>query len=184
MNLTLDGFMSGPNGELDFHFDYWNEDMADYAARQLSKSDTILLGRVTYQAMAEYWPYQELNMCIPRGSVAYANMMNNYRKIVFSRTLEKAHWRNAVLAGNPLRKEVQELKRAPGKDMIVYGSCSVVHALMQQDLVDEYELWVHPVLLGQGKPLFRKRQVQTLELFNTRAFGSGVVVLSYRLRNK
>ena len=181
MNVTLDGFMSGATGELDWHFNYWNEEMADHAGRQLSKSDTILLGRVTYQAMAQYWPYQAVNMSFPRENVVFAEMMNNYHKIVFSRTLKEATWHNSRVVNTNLRTEILRLKQQPGRDMIVYGSGSIVSRLLQLGLVDEYELLVHPVVLSKGKALFKGLQSgRALELFDTKTFSSGVIVLYYR----
>lgn len=181
MNVTLDGFMAGRNCELDWHFNYWNEEMAEHACKQLSKTDTILLGRVTYQAMARYWPYQAMNLSFPREHIAFADMMNNYHKIVFSRTLKTAIWNNSRLVKRNLNTEILRLKQQQGKDIIVYGSGSIVSTLMRLDLVDEYELWVHPVLLGEGKALFKGLQGQHgLQLLKTKAFSSGVIILYYR----
>lgn len=88
MNITLDGFMAGPAGELDWHFRFWNEEMADYGVMQLMQADTILLGRKTYNVMAGYWPLVSCNPCFPRSDIAFADMMNNYQKIVCSSTLQ------------------------------------------------------------------------------------------------
>ena len=92
MNVTLDGFMAGPNCELDWHFSFWNEEMAEYASEQLSHADTILLGRITYKAMAKYWPSMAMDLSYPREDIAFAGMMNSYKKIVFSNTLNEVHW--------------------------------------------------------------------------------------------
>ncbi len=181
MNVTLDGFMAGTNCELDWHFSYWDDEMAQHASERLSMIDTILLGRITYQAMARYWPAQTMNSYFPRESIAFAEMMNNYRKVVFSKTLKAPVWNNSRIARYSLDKEIQSLKLQGGKDMIVYGSGSVVSGLIQLGLVDEYELWVHPVLIGKGKPFFRELHAgRTLVLSGTRVFGSGVVILDYR----
>jgi dihydrofolate reductase len=180
MNVTLDGYMAGRNCELDWHFNYWNEEMAEHACHQLSKTDTILLGRVTYQAMAQYWPYQSLNLLFPREQIAFADMMNSHLKIVFSKTLEGTQWNNSRLVKKNLANEISKLKRQPGKDMIIYGSGSLVSSLMQSGLIDEYELWVHPVLLGKGKSLFKGlEETHTLRLLKTRSFNSGVIILYY-----
>lgn len=180
MNLTLDGYMAGRNCELDWHFNYWNEEMAEHACHQLSKIDTILLGRVTYQAMAQYWPYQAFNLSFPREHIAFADMMNSHLKIVFSKTLQGATWNNSRLVKKDFRSEISRLKKQPGKDIIIYGSGRLVSSLMQSGLIDEYELWVHPLLLGEGKSLFHNLQsVHTLKLLKTRAFDSGVVILYY-----
>lgn len=183
MNVTLDGFMAGPNCELDWHFQHWNQEMAETAGRQLSKTDTILLGRITYQAMAQYWPSVEGDLSFPREDIAFAEMMNDHSKIVFSKTLIKTGWKNARLAGKNVRSEISRLKHAGNgqdKDMIIYGSGVLVSRLMRLDLIDEYILWVHPVILGKGKPLFKKiREKQRLRLLTTKTFSSGVVMLCY-----
>lgn len=180
INVTLDGFMAGPRGELDWHFPHWNEEMANFAYEQLCMMDSILLGRITYQAMASYWPYQANNTAHGRQECDYAYMMNNYEKIVFSKTLRTVEWRNSRLVKKNIAKEVAELKQQPGMDMIIYGSGSIVSRLMQLDLIDEYVLWLHPVVLGKGIPLFRDTQhTYPLKLLKTKAFSSGVVVLYY-----
>lgn len=180
MNVTLDGFMSGPNCELDWHFQSWTTEMADLLYEQLSKADTILLGRVTYNAMAKYWAAKARDISIPREDIAFANMMNSYTKLVFSKTLTKPEWNNSRLLKGNLANEISKLKKRPGKDMIIYGSGKIVHSLTKSRLIDEYQLWVHPVLLGEGKPLFRGLQEQlTMKLFKTKAFSSGVIVLYY-----
>jgi dihydrofolate reductase len=180
MNVTLDGYMSGRNCELDWHFNYWNEEMADHACHQLAKIDTILLGRVTYTAMAQYWPYQAFNLSFPREHIAFADMMNSHLKIVFSKTLQRTSWNNSRLVKKDFRTEISRLKKQEGKDIIIYGSGKLVASLMEAGLIDEYELWVHPVLLGEGKALFTGlHNMHTLKLLNTTPFGSGVVILSY-----
>jgi|ERR1044072_271228 len=180
MNVTLDGYMAGRNCELDWHFNYWNEEMAEHACQQLSKTDTILLGRVTYLAMARYWPYQAFNLSFPREHIAFADMMNSHLKIVFSKTLERASWNNSRLVNRNFKTEISRLKKQEGKDIIIYGSGKLVNSLMQSGLIDEYELWVHPVLLGEGKALFTGIQdMHTLKLKRTIPFDSGVVILYY-----
>lgn len=181
MNITLDGFMAGPDSELDWHFNYWDNEMAEAAAELLSTADTILLGRVTYQAMALYWPYQTVNLAFARQDIAYADMMNCYEKVVFSKTLTRLGWQNAKLVNGNLRKEIRRLKAESGKHIIVFGSRSIVSALCKLDLVDEYQLWVHPVLLGTGKPLFKKAGNKIeLDLFHQRKFSSGVTLFFYK----
>lgn len=180
MNVTLDGYMAGRNCELDWHFNYWNEEMADHACHRLAETDTILLGRVTYMAMAQYWPYQSCNLSFPREHIAFADMMNSHLKIVFSKTLQRASWNNSLLIKKDFRAEISRLKKQAGKDIIIYGSGKLVASLMRAGLIDEYELWVHPVLLGEGKALFTGLPaMHTLKLLKTRPFDSGVVILYY-----
>jgi len=183
MNVTLDGFISGSNRELDWHFQSWNEEMAKSLCEQLSRADTILLGRVTYRAMAKYWPFTITDPNFPREDIAFADMMNSYTKIVFSKTLKAPEWKNSrILKGN-IEYEIAQLKHQQGKDIVIYGSSKLVSALMQLGLIDEYQIWIHPVLLGKGKPLFKDLQDRlNMKLFKTKTFSSGVVMLYYECK--
>ena len=172
MNVTLDNFVSGPQGELDWHFPLWNEEMSRCACEQLLTMDTILLGRVTYQSMAGYWP--------TAAPGSFAGMMNKMNKVVFSSSLQRVNWNNSRVAAEDAAREVARLKRLPGKNMIVYGSRSVVACLKDACLIDEYRIWVHPVVIGKGKTLFDMNDHMNLTLLRTKTFGSGVVVLYYQ----
>lgn len=180
MNVTLDGFISGPDCELDWHFDNWTPDMATALCEQLSQADTILLGRVTYNAMARYWPSKSRDLSYPREDIAFADMMNSYSKVVFSKTMATSQWNNSIFIKGNIEKEVVRLKEQTGKDIIIYGSGILVSAMMQLNLIDEYILWIHPIVLGKGKPLFKALHGRFgLKLLQTRRFSSGVVALSY-----
>src|ERR1043165_3659947 len=119
MNVTLDGFMSGSNWELDWHFQRWNPEMSESLAQQLSKADTILMGRITYKAMAQYWTSSVSDPFFPREDIAFADMMNTHAKIVFSKTLKKTNWNNSKLINGNIEFEIAQLKHQHGKDMIV-----------------------------------------------------------------
>lgn len=181
MNVTLDGFMSGPDCELDWHFKSWTQEMGDTLCSELAKADTILLGRVTYNAMAKYWPAKVADPNCRGEDFAFANMMNSYTKIVFSKTITSTQWNNSKLAdGNP-EDQINLLKKKPGKDIIVYGSGRLVSSLIKSALVDEYQLWLHPVVLGKGKPLFKNLQSRVyMKMVKIKTFSSGVAVLYYQ----
>lgn len=181
MNITLDGFIAGPQCELDWHFSYWNNEMSRYASEQLSLTDTILLGRVTYTAMAKYWPSVAMDASFPRDDIAFADMMNTHAKIVFSGTLKKTSWHNSTLIEKGTSAEVINLKRMPGKDMIIYGSSRLAQSFMKDGLIDQYMLWTYPVILGEGKPLFHTLKDRSLlRLVGTKQFSSGVVLMDYQ----
>lgn len=184
INVTLDDFMAGPNGELDWHFPHWNEEMTAFAHDQLRSVDTILLGRVTYEAMADYWPAAAHNLESTIREIEFAEMMNNYKKIVFSTTMKTADWENTTLEKGIVAGSIQHLKRSTGaaaRDIIVYGSGSIVRALARLGLVDEYRIWVHPVIIGQGRPLFQNvRHNINLRLTATKRFSSEVIILFYQ----
>ncbi|MCW3464168.1 dihydrofolate reductase family protein [Chitinophaga nivalis] len=181
INLTLDGFMAGPNGELDWHFPHWNHEMATYAYDQLSAADTILAGRVTYQKMADHWPVAARDPYSNRQDLAFARLMNSLPKIVFSRTLSKVTWQHSRLMKENIREAIMQLKQQPGKDMIMYGGVTIAAAFIQMELIDEYRIWVNPVAIGSGTPLFENvEQHLALQLIDTTPFSNGVVLLRYR----
>ncbi len=180
VNITLDGFMAGPNCELDWHFSRWTPEMADVQTQLLIAADTILLGRVTYTAMAAYWPGVSANLTFPRHDLAFANMMNSLKKVVFSKTINHLNWQNSIKISGSLAAEIYKLKRQRGEDIMIYGSSKLMSGLMKLNLIDEYALWVHPVLLGKGKPLFGKLDGLTdMRLSNVQQFSSDVVLLQY-----
>jgi dihydrofolate reductase len=183
VNVTLDGYMAGPNCELDWHFNSWTDEMAQSITEQLSKADTILLGRVTYKGMAKHWTSTPVGLLAPREDLDFADMLNHYPKIVISKTLTTATWNNSKILKGNIAKEVIKLKQRAGKDMIIYGSGQLVASLTKLGLIDEYRIWVHPVVLGDGKPLFKEvEQKLNLSLYKTKTFSSGVVILFYEVQ--
>ena len=182
MNVTLDGFMSGPDCGLEWHFESWNSQMATSFCRQLAEADTILLGRVTYTAMAAYWNAKALSISCSREDIVFTEMMNRYAKVVVSHTLATAKWNNSIVINGNLAEEIRHLKQQTGKDIIVYGSGKLLSHLVRLNLVDEYRLWIHPVAIRNGKSLFSNLQIQSLELMTTETFDSGVVILYYRCK--
>ena len=181
MNLTLDGLMSGPDCELDWHFKCWTPDMGEALCSQLCQADTILLGRVTYQAMASYWPLKVADPSLRGEDFAFADMMNRYAKMVFSNTLLKPGWNNSTIINGNVENKITALKKQPGRNMIVYGSGKLVSTLINGGLVDDYLLWVHPIILGKGKPLFDNLwERHDLTFYRTKTFSSGVILMHYR----
>ena len=181
--ISLDGFIAGPNNEMD-----WvrvDDEMGKYEMDIVTAADTLLLGRVTYQSFAGSWPYVPDNPNASEDEKEYARKLNAMRKIVFSRTLESVEWNNSRLVKEVVPEEIEQLKHEPGRDMVIYGSASLVRTLTNLSLIDEYQILVHPVILGSGKPLFQdiKDQVK-LKLVNSKTHPSGVVLLSYQPREK
>ncbi|MEO7213430.1 dihydrofolate reductase family protein [Mucilaginibacter sp.] len=177
MNVTLNGCMAGPDGELDWHYSRWSEDMARTTSAHLGEADTILFGRITYQAMAGYWIAKGRDMFDAREDADFTEMINGYTKIVFSRTLKTTAWQNSRMAKN-IAKEVMALKRQSGKDILVYGSGKIVTTLNELNLIDEYRLWVHPVVIHGGRPLFKTNT--PLQFTSKTTFDTGVVLMSYK----
>jgi len=176
--VTLDGFFAGPNGELDWHI--VDGEIKEYAIDLLSKVDALLFGRVTYQLMADYWPAAATNPSTPKSDLEIADKMNNLPKIVFSKTLQEVKWNNSRLAKDNIAEEISKMKQQPGKDMVIFGSGSIVSTLMQHGLIDEYRIIVNPIVLGNGNPLFKGiNDKHNLKLLKTKVLGSGVVILYY-----
>jgi len=178
VNMSLDGFVAGPNGELGWHTNYWTAGMAERLCLQLSQADTILLGRKTYTAMAAYWPKMNRDLCYPREDLAFAGMMNGYEKVVVSKTLKKLKWDNSVLLNGNVHDRVWELKSRPGRDIMVLGSITLLRYLLKNGLVEELLLWLHPVVLGNGIALFNS-VLLPLKFISQHRFSSGVILLHY-----
>ena len=179
--VTLDGFIAGPNQEMDWVGEFYDEAMGKYEGDIVDAADTLLLGRVTYESFAGSWPHVPDNPTTSEGEKAYARTLNAMQKIVFSKTLPTVEWNNSRLVKEIIPADIEQLKREPGRDMLIYGSASIVQALTNLGLIDEYQVLVHPVILGGGKPLFHniKDQVR-LKLVNSKTHPSGVVVLTYQ----
>ena len=177
--VTLDGFIAGPNGEMDWVI--VDDEMGQYEDNVVSAADTLLLGRVTYQSFAGAWPHVPDSPTASPGEKEYARKLNAMRKIVFSRTLPTVEWNNSSLMKEVLPEAITKLKQEPGRDMLIYGSASIVQTLTNLGLIDEYQLLVHPVVLGSGKPLFQDiKDRRKLQLVKTKTFPSGVIGLYYQ----
>jgi len=170
MMVSLDGYSEGPNGELDWHV--VDADFLRYVQEMLASIGAMLLGRKTYRFFADYWP---------TATNPEAARMNALPKIVFSRTLANVEWSNSRLVEGDVAEEVAALKHCPGGDLAVFGSANLAATLMRLDLIDEYRIFVAPVVLGAGKPMFADLgNRKPLTLAKVETLGSGVVALTYR----
>ncbi len=141
--VTLDGFMAGPNNEMDFVGEVYDEAMGTYENDLVNSADTLLLGRVTYQSFAGSWPHVPDSPTASEGEKDYARRLNAMHKIVFSRSLPGVEWNNSALLREIVPDEIEHLKQEPGRDMLIYGSASVVQELTNYGLIDEYQVLVH-----------------------------------------
>jgi dihydrofolate reductase len=179
MWVTLDGFIAGPNDDMSWII--VDDAMGAYEDAMVSAADTLILGRVTYQSFAGAWPHVPDNPAASEGEKEYARKVNSLHKIVFSKTLETVEWNNSTLLHEINPDDIVALKNEVGKDIVIYGSASIVQALTTLGLIDEYQLLVHPVVLGGGKRLFKEGSDRTaLRLVETKTFDSGVVLLTYQ----
>ncbi|MDJ0341904.1 dihydrofolate reductase family protein [Streptomyces sp. H10-C2] len=170
MFLTLDGVMEAPD---QWHGAYFDDEMGATVGAQMAASDALLLGRVTYEGFAAAWP----NMADEPG----ADHMNGSAKYVVSTTLDKAEWNNSTVLSGNLADEVNRLKQQPGKNITVMGSATLIQSLMREDLIDEYQLLIDPVIIGSGKRLFQDGlDHKALTLVDSKTFSTGVLYLTYR----
>jgi dihydrofolate reductase len=168
--VSLDGVMEAPD---QWHLQFWHDAMGDYKLEEVLTSGALLLGRVTYEGFAEAWPSVT-------DEVGFAEKMNSMPKFVVSTTLTEAEWNNSTLIKEDVVEEVARLKQQPGDDILVAGSADLVQTLMEHDVVDEYRLMVHPVVVGSGKRLFRDGSgAKTLRLVESKALGPNVLNLTY-----
>jgi dihydrofolate reductase len=186
--VSLDGVIqapghSGEDPEGGFDHGGWTGPfMAEhrrYLSEEFQAAGAFLLGRLTYEIFAEYWP------TVADEEDEIARALNSLPKYVASTTLDEAEWDGTVVIKNDVAKEVAKLKEQPSRDILVVGSSGLAQTLMQHDLVDEYRLWLHPVVLGSGKRLFREGGPKTtLRLVDTKTTSSGLVILTYQLAGK
>ena len=181
MRVTVDGFIAGPNGEMDWMEEFIDESLANYESELQKTVDVTLFGRVTYQGFASFWPQVARDPASPKGLVEYAQQLHAMRNRVFSKTLSRAEWNNAALVKEIVPEEIIKMKQEPGRDMVIYGSASIVQTLTNLGLIDRYQLLVFPIVLGSGKPLFQDilHKVK-LSLVSAKTYPSGVVELFYQ----
>jgi dihydrofolate reductase len=180
--VTLDGFIAGLQGEMDWMEEFFDEALANYESELQRTGDTTLFGRETYQGFESYWPKVALDPSLPQGLAEYAQQLNAMRKIVFSKTLSHVEWNNSIPLHEIDSVEITKMKQEPGQDMVIYVSASIVQTLTNLGLVDRYQLLVFPIVLGSGKPLFLDiTHTVKLSLVNAKTYPSGVVELSYEL---
>jgi dihydrofolate reductase len=175
-SVSLDGFIEGPNREIDWSV--VDDEFHWYVNEVLRGMGAFMSGRVTYELMASVWPTAGQDPASTPPMVEFARIWLDMPKIVFSKTLENPGWNTTVMREvNP--EEIEKLKEQPGGDLVLSGA-DLAAEFMRHDLIDEYRLYVHPVVIGRGKPLFAPSDRRIpLRLVETRTFGNGVVLLHY-----
>lgn len=174
--VSLDGFFVDGKGDMSWAHKQQDPEWNAFVAGNASGDGALLFGRVTYEMMASFWPTPMAMESMP----AVAEGMNRMPKLVFSRTLEQVSWKNTTLLKGDLAAQVRRLKGEPGPGIAILGSGSIVSQLAQAGLIDELQIVVNPIVLGQGRTLFEGvEQKIALKLVQSRAFGNGNVVLSY-----
>jgi dihydrofolate reductase len=185
MHISLDGFVAGPNGEMD-----WikvDEEIFDHVGKRISEGDTALYGRVTYQLMESYWPTAGDKPTASKHDIEHSKWYKKVHKVVLSKTMKdaglpagEAGSTNTTIISDNLSDRINEIKEQAGKDILLFGSPTATHSLIQQNLIDGYWLFVNPIILGRGIPLFVdiKDKIK-LKLLTTRQFACGVTELNY-----
>jgi dihydrofolate reductase len=172
--ISLDGVYEAPET---WHFPYFNDEMGEAVGAQMAESDCMLLGRVTYEEFAAYWP----NQTSDGEAGEMAGFMNETPKYVVSSTLTNTAWKNTTLIdGTNVADALTRLKQQPGKDISITGSGTLVRTLLRDGLLDELRLLVHPIVVGHGKRLFDDGEQVALTLADSRTFSTGVLALTYQ----
>ncbi|WP_304516832.1 dihydrofolate reductase family protein [Cecembia rubra] len=179
--MTLDGYFEGnQNWDLSFHNLIWGKELEKLSIDQLQSADYLVFGRVTYEGMAAYWTKAEAET----EEHEVAKLMNSIPKIVFSKTLKSADWNNTTIIRENASDEILKLKEQGGKDIYVFGSANLSETFINDNIFDEYRIGIAPVILGNGRPLFRQGIASNnLTLVSTQPLTTGGVVLKY-LNNK
>lgn len=178
MHISLDGFVAGPNGEMD-----WinvDEEVFDHVGKRISLGDTSLYGRVTYQMMENYWPTAADKPTATKHDIEHSQWYSKVHKIVLSTTMKNVDLNNTTIISHDLLERINEIKQEDGKEILLFGSPTATHSLIQQNLIDGYWLFVNPIILGRGIPLFVdiKDKIK-LKLLTTKQFNCGVTELNY-----
>ncbi len=177
VQMTVDGYVAGINGEMDWTAQNWDDKLKKYVGEITEPVDTIVLGRKLAQGFIPHWashPEQE-----------GADKFNSTKKVVFTKTLEKSEWDITVLAKGDLVEEITKLKKQDGKDIIAYGGASFVSALIKHGLIDEFHLFINPTALGNGMSIFKELDdKQNLVFVKSTSFDCGIVVLNYEPQSK
>lgn len=172
MGVTLDGFVHGDRGYEDWGLPPEEDDVVEWKAASLREAGTHIMGRRTYEDMASVWP---------NSSGIYADLMNGIPKVVFSKTLTAAEWPESRIASGELKGDIDELKREAGGPVLAHGGATFIGSLIRENLIDEYRLVIHPVVIGNGTSLFTTlRQPLRLDLVEARTFPSGTAIHTYR----
>jgi dihydrofolate reductase len=178
MHVTLDGFVAGPKGEMD-----WinvDDDIFEYAGKQTDLADTALYGKNTFLMMNGYWPTASKQPNASKHDIQHSNWYNQVKKVVLSKTLKEKDYPGIRIVRDNLETEINKLKQETGKNILIFGSPAAVHSLMSSNLIDDYWLFVNPILLGNGIPMFKYINERiNVKLSESNIFSPGVVCLHY-----
>lgn len=184
MHITLDGFVSGPKGELN-----WakvDQELFEYVGNRIKNGDTALYGRTTYQMMESYWPTAGDKPNATKHDIEHSKWYNNVHKVVLSKTLQGIDKPNTTIISQDIVDQINEIKKQKGEEILLFGSPTATHSLIQQNLIDGFWLFVNPIILGQGVSLYKNiNDKMNLKLLpTTRQFSNGVTELKYEVEKQ
>lgn len=181
MHSSLDGFAAGSKGEMNWiHVD---QEIFDYIAQRIAATHTALYGRTTFEMMESYWPTAANQPDASKHDIEHAAWYKAAHKIVLSNTLDQTKFANTTVIGSNYPTELRKIKQETSGEILLFGSPSTAHELLKENLIDECWLFINPVLLGQGIPVFKDIKAnQALQLIKTKVFDSGVVCLHHELK--
>ncbi|NJD21393.1 MAG: dihydrofolate reductase [Melioribacter sp.] len=183
VHISLDGFVAGPNGELD-NFDASEENL-QFVCSLTEEAGTALFGRNSYLLLNDFWPTAATRPNATKGEIAYSNWYNNANKIVISKTMAQQDLNNTVIISKNILSEIIKIKERTSKNILIFGSPKVSQLLMQYYLIDGYWIFVNPIIFGKGIPLFAGSAVITkLNLLATKQFPNGEIALNYVVDKK
>jgi dihydrofolate reductase len=178
VEMTLDGYIAGPKGEMDWMTLPWTDDLNQYVSGLTEPVDTIVLGRKLAEGFIPYWAGVAANPDDPEN--AAGKKFTDTHKVVFTKTLDNSEWNNTVLAKGDLVEEITQLKKQEGRDLMVYGGAAFVSALIKNNLIDEYHLFINPTAIGSGMAIFQEiKHPQKMKLVKSTSFDCSIVVLHY-----
>lgn len=178
MHTSVDGYVAGPNGEIDWTI--VDDAIFEFAHARTDAADTALYGRVTYELMESYWPTAGDKPNASAHNKHHSAWYNSVHKVVLSKTLKEKQLNNTNIISDNVPEQIKALKAQPGKEILMLGSPSVAHLLMHHELIDEYWMFVDPIALGAGIPMWKDlKQKMSLKLVDSHVFASDVVCLHY-----
>ncbi|MHA4741294.1 dihydrofolate reductase family protein [Dyadobacter sp. MSC1_007] len=179
VQMSIDGFISGPNGEMDWLVFNWSDDIKKYVDEITKPVDTILLGKNLATGFIPHWAAVAADETNPEKEAGI--IYSTTHKVVFSKTLTKSEWENTIVENGNYVDEINALKQQTGGDMIVYGGSQFVSSLIKEGLIDELHLFINPAILGKGMPIFQEIQaMQKMNLISSKHFECGIIVAVYK----
>ncbi|WP_459479090.1 dihydrofolate reductase family protein [Clostridium saccharoperbutylacetonicum] len=182
MHISLDGFVSGENGEMEWIL--VDNELFDFVAKMTDQADSALYGRVTYEMMQNYWPTAGEQANATKHDIEHSEWYNKVSKIVLSRTIKTTEFSNVKFINDNLSENINEIKKQEGRNILIFGSPRATQSLLNEELIDEFWLFVNPIILNEGMPMFKDiKKITNLKFIENRNFSNGVIALHYGIVN-